>query len=262
MDILVCIKQVPDTTDVKMDPASNTLVRDGLPNIVNPFDKHALEAAVQLKEAHGGTVTALCMGPDQAKKALKECISVGATKAVLISDPAFAGSDTYTTSYILANAIKKLGNFDLIICGKQAIDSETAQVGPALAQQLGIAQLTYAAKIQVDGGKVVVNRETDDGYEVVEAQLPALCTVTKTINEPRFASVKGKMEANKAKIDVLTPADLPGIDPAKLGLKGSLAKVTKTFVPAKKESGVMIKEATGQDAARKLVEKLVEATLI
>ncbi|MHB8073083.1 electron transfer flavoprotein subunit beta/FixA family protein [Desulfosporosinus fructosivorans] len=262
MDILVCVKQVPDTAEIKIDPVTNTLIRAGVPSIVNPFDKNALEAAVQLKEAHGGTVTVISMGPLQAKEALKECISVGADKAVLISDSLFGGSDTFATSYILATAIKKLGKFDLILCGKQAIDGDTAQVGPAIAEHLGMAQLTYAAKIQVDGNRIVINRETDEGYEVIEANLSVVCTVVKSINQPRFATIKSKMAANKAKIDVLTAADLSDIDPTKIGLKGSPTRVKKTFVPPKREPGMRIKEETGKDSALKLVEKLVEAKLI
>jgi len=262
MDILVCVKQVPDTSEIKMDPVTNTLIRAGVPSIVNPFDKNALEAAVQLKEAHGGTVTVISMGPEQAKAALKECISVGADKAVLISDRMFGGSDTFATSYILATAIKKLGKFDLILCGKQAIDGDTAQVGPAIAEHLGMAQMTYAAKIQVDGNKIVINRETDEGYEVMEGTLPVVCTVVKSINVPRFATIKSKMASNKARIDVLTAGDLSDIDPTKIGLKGSPTRVKKTFVPPRRKSGIQIKEETGKDSALKLVEKLVESKLI
>lgn len=262
MDILVCVKQVPDTAEIKIDPVTNTLVRAGVPSIVNPFDKNALEAAVQLKEAHGGTVTVITMGPEQAKDALKECVSVGADKAVLITDRAFGGSDTYATSYILSQAIKKLGNFDLIICGKQAIDGDTAQVGPAIAEHLGMPLLTYAAKIEVKDNKVCINRETDEGYDIVEANLPAVCTVVKSINEPRFPTIKSKMSANKAKIEVLTAAELSDIDSSKIGLKGSPTRVKKTFVPAKREAGTRIKEATGKDAALKLVGMLVEAKLV
>lgn len=262
MDILVCVKQVPDTAEIKIDPVTNNLIRAGVPSIVNPFDKNALEAAVQLKEAHGGTVTVLTMGPEQAKDALKECVSVGADKAVLVSDRAFGGSDTYATSYILSQAIKKLGNFDLILCGKQAIDGDTAQTGPAIAEHLGVAQLTYAAKIQVDGNKITIDRETDEGYEVIEANLPVVCTVVKSINEPRLATIKSKMAANKAQIEVLTAAELTDIDATRIGIKGSPTRVKKTFVPAKREAGQKIKEETGRDTALKLIEKLVEAKVV
>lgn len=262
MDILVCVKQVPDTAEIKIDPVTNTLIRAGVPSIVNPFDKNALEAAVKLKEAHGGTVTVITMGPEQAKDALKECVSVGADKAVLVTDRAFGGSDTYATSYILSQAIKKLGKFDMIICGKQAIDGDTAQVGPAIAEHLGMPLLTYAAKIEVKDNKVCINRETDEGYDIVEANLPALCTVVKSINEPRFPTIKSKMAANKATIEVITAADIADLDATKIGLKGSPTRVKKSFVPAKREAGTRIKEETGRDTALKLVGMLVEAKLV
>ncbi len=174
MEIVVCIKQVPDTTEVKIDPATNTLVRKGVPSIVNPFDKNAVEAALQLREKHGGRVTVISIGPPQAKAALKECIAMGADTAILISDRAFGGADTLATSYTLAAAIKKLEVCDMIICGKQAIDGDTAQVGLEMAEHLGIAQITYAARIEVEGNNVRVERETEEGYEIIEVKLPLL----------------------------------------------------------------------------------------
>lgn len=262
MDILVCIKQVPDTAEIKIDPVTNTLIRAGVPSIVNPFDKNALEAAVQLKEAHGGSVTVISMGPPQAKVALKECLSVGADKAVLISDRLFGGSDTFATSYILASAIKKLGKFDLILCGKQAIDGDTGQIGPEIAEHLGITQVTFAAKIEVKDDTVIVNREHDEGYEVIEAKFPVVCTVVKSINEPRYASIKSKMKSNRAVIDELTVADLPELDKTKIGLKGSPTRVKKSFTPPRKESGIRIQEETGRESAVKLYEILLAANLI
>ncbi|MCB2361375.1 electron transfer flavoprotein subunit beta/FixA family protein [Clostridium estertheticum] len=262
MDILVCIKQVPDTAEIKIDPVTNTLIRAGVPSIVNPFDKNALEAAVQLKEAHGGSVTVISMGPPQAKVALKECLSVGADKAVLISDRLFGGSDTFATSYILASAIKKLGNFDLILCGKQAIDGDTGQIGPEIAEHLGITQVTFAAKIEVKDDTVIVNREHDQGYEVIETKFPVVCTVVKSINEPRYASIKSKMKSNRAVIDELTVADLPELDQTKIGLKGSPTRVKKSFTPPRKESGIRIQEETGRESAVKLYEILLAANLI
>lgn len=262
MDMLVCVKQVLDMSEMKIDPTTNTLITDGAPKIVNPLDLNALEAAVQLKETLGGSVTVISMGSEEAKSALKECISVGADRAVLVSDKAFEGSDTLAKSYILAAAIKKLGKFDLIICGKQTIDSGSGQVGPQIAEYLGIPQLTYVSKIEVKGDTIVVNREHDEGYEVIEAKLPVLCTVVKSINEPRYATIKSKMAANKAKIDVLTAADLPEIDTAKIGLEGSPTKIIKTYAPPKRSAGVRIKEETGRESALKLVEMLVEAKII
>jgi len=262
MDILVCIKQVPDTAEIKIDPVTNTLIRAGVPSIVNPFDKNALEAAVQLKEAQGGSVTVISMGPPQAKVALKECLSVGADKAVLISDRLFGGSDTFATSYILASAIKKLGKFDLILCGKQAIDGDTGQIGPEIAEHLGITQVTFVAKIEVKDDAIIVNREHDEGYEVIEAKFPVVCTVVKSINEPRYASIKSKMKANKAVIEELTVADLPELDQTKIGLKGSPTRVKKSFTPPRKESGIRIQEETGRESAVKLFDILIAANLI
>ncbi len=263
MDMLVCIKQVPDTEEIKkIDSTTNTLIRKFVPSIVSPYDKNALEAAVQLKEAQGGSVTVLSMGPEQAKDALKECISVGADRAVLITSSAFGGSDTLATSSILASAIKKLGNFDLILCGKQAIDGDTGHVGPEIAERLGLAQVTYVAKIEVNGNTILVNKEHDEGYEVIEAKLPVVCTVVKSINEPRYATIKSKMAANKAKIEILDETDLPDIDTDKVGLNGSPTRVLKTFAPPKRESGLRIKEETAGDSALKLVQKLVEAKLV
>lgn len=259
MEILVCIKQVPDTEELKIDAATGT-IKDGVPTVVSPYDKNALEAAVQLKEAVGGTVTAISMGSDKVKAALKECVSVGADKAVLVSDAAFEGSDSLSTSAVLAAAIKKLGPFDLIICGNQATDTDAGQVGTQIAEQLDMAQATYVAKIEATGGAVVVNRETDEGMEVVEVKLPAVCTVVDSINEPRLATIKTKMAANKAQIDVLSAADL-GIDPTKVGA-GSPTKVIKTFAPPKREAGIKIQEATGSDSALTLVGKLVAAKLV
>lgn len=262
MDILVCIKQVPDTAEIKIDPVTNTLIRAGVPSIVNPFDKNALEAAVQIKEAHGGSVTVISMGPPQAKVALKECLSVGADKAVLISDRLFGGSDTFATSYILASAIKKLGKFDLILCGKQAIDGDTGQIGPEIAEHLGITQVTFVANIEVKDDTIIVNREHDEGYEVIEAKLPVVCTVVKSINEPRYASIKSKMKANRSVIEELTVADLPELDQSKIGLKGSPTRVKKSFTPPRKESGIRIQEETGRESAVKLFEILIAANLI
>lgn len=261
MEIAVCVKQVPDTTEVKIDPETNTLVRQGVPSIVNPFDKNALEAALQLKEKHGGTVTVISMGPPQAKDALKECLAMGADKAVLVSDRAFAGADTLATSYTLAAAVKKLGPFDIIICGKQAIDGDTAQVGPEMAENLGIAQVTYVAKIEVVDNKIRVEREHEDGYEVIEVSMPVLLTVVKSINEPRYPTVRGTMKANRAQIPVLLAKDLD-VKEERLGLKGSPTQVRRIFTPKQRTQGVMIKKDTAREAVTELMEKLAEAKII
>lgn len=262
MNILVCVKQVPDTTEIKIDPVTNTLIRAGVPSIVNPFDAYALELAVRLKEKHGGTITVLSMGPEQAKAALKECLSVGADKAYLLSDRAFGGSDTLATSYVLSNGIKKLGDFDIIFCGKQAIDGDTAQVGPEIAEHLNLAQVTYAADIDYVDGKFHVKRETEGGYEIIEVQSPCLVTVIKTEFEPRYPTIRSKMAANKAVIETITASDLEGIDLSRVGLKGSPTKVKKTFTPSVKTSGTKIQDVTADEAVKGLVEFFTSSKLI
>lgn len=261
MEFVVCIKQVPDTTEVKIDPVTNTLIRQGVPSIVNPFDKNALEAALQLKEKHGGKVTVISMGPPQAKDALKECLAMGADAAFLISDRAFGGADTLATSYTLAAAIKKLGQYDVILCGKQAIDGDTAQVGPEIAEHLDIVQVTYAAKIDIDGEKVRVEREHEDGYEVIEVKTPVLITTVKSINDPRYPTVRGTMKANRAEIPVLTMNDLD-VKEQKLGLKGSPTQVRKIFTPKQRVQGVLIQKDTAREAVAELIQKLAEAKVV
>lgn len=262
MRIIVCIKQVPDTSEIKIDPVTNTLIRAGVPSIVNPFDKNALEAALQLRELHGGTVTVVSMGPPAAKEALKECIAMGADDAVLLTDRAFGGSDTYATSYILAYAIRHLEPYDLIICGKQAIDGDTGQTGASMSEHLGIPQLTYAVKIEAEDGLVRVHREVEEGVMVLETKMPALCTVGKDINEPRSATMKGKLRANKAQIREVTAADLPGMDPEKRGLKGSPTRVKKTFTPSLKKSGLIVDGGDAAFAVARLIAELEKKELL
>ncbi len=261
MEIIVCIKQVPDSASVKIDPETNTLMRQGVPAIVNPFDMHALEAALQLKEIHGGTITVVTMGPPQATEALRECVALGADKGVLVSDRAFGGSDTLATSYTLASAVRKLGKYDLIICGMQAIDGDTAQVGPSMAEQLEIAQLTFVSKVEINGDTVTVQREQDECYEVVEAKLPLLMTVVRSINDPRFPNVKGIMKAKKAKFDEFGLADLD-VDETRLGLKGSPTKVSKIFSPPKRSDTVVIKKDTAKEAVAELITRLKDAKIV
>lgn len=231
MNIIVCIKQVPDAKDVRLDPVTNTLAREGVQSIMNPYDQHALEEAVRLAEAHGGEVTVITMGPPQAEEVLRQAISCGADQAVLVSDRAFAGADTWATAYTLEKTIKTLGAFDLILCGKQAIDGDTAQVGPGLAMRLDIPCIACVQKVrEVAGKKITVERMMDDGYDLVETEFPALLTVVKDINEPRVPSLKGKMKAKKAEIKRLTAAAI-GADPACIGLPGSPTQVMKVFPP-------------------------------
>lgn len=268
MNIMVCIKQVPDTTEIKIDPVKHTLIREGVPSIVNPFDACALELAVRLKEKEGGKVIVISMGPSQAKNALKECLSVGADQAYLVTDRVFGGSDTLATSYILSRAIKavetKTGEkMDLIFCGKQAIDGDTAQVGPEIAEHMDLPHVTLATGIEMIGGKAQVLRDTDEGHEVIEVCLPALITVTKTPFDPRYPSIKSKMAANRAVIEEITNNDPDMIcDPVRIGLNGSPTKVKKTFTPDQSKNGMIISGETGEEAAVKLVAMLNEAKII
>ena len=266
MNMLVCVKQVPDTTEIKIDPVTHTRIRAGVPSIVNTFDSYALEVAVRLKEKEGGKVTVISMGPEQAKTALKECLSVGADEAILLSDRAFGGSDTLATSYVLATAIKALEKkkgeaFDIIFCGKQAIDGDTAQVGPEIAEHLGYPQITYAADVTMEDGVLKAKRESDMGYDIMTTTLPAVITVVKTAFEPRYPTIRSKMAANKVEIPTMTAADIE-IDPNKCGLKGSPTKVKKTFTPVKSKNGIKIQEETSEAAVAKLIAYLADAKLI
>ncbi len=231
MNILVCIKQVPDAKDVRLDPDTNTLAREGVESIMNPFDRHALEEAVRLKEEYGGEVTTLSMGPPQAESVLRESVSCGADNGVLVSDRAFAGADTWATSYTLGKAVETLGLFDLILCGKQAIDGDTAQVGPGLASRMKIPYVTCVQKIRsVGDSKICVERMMDDGYDVVQLPIPALLTVVKDINEPRVPSLKGKMKAKKMAVKTLNAKEI-GAEDTFIGLAGSPTRVVKVFTP-------------------------------
>ena len=262
MEIVVCIKQVPDTTEVKIDPVTNTLIRQGVPSIVNPFDKNALEAALQLKDKYGANVTVISMGPPQAKTALKECLSMGADKAVLISDRAFGGADTLATSNALAASIRKIGNVDMVFCGKQAIDGDTAQVGPETAEHVGSAQGTCVSRRDIKGDTATVDREGEDGYEVIEVKLPVLISVIKAAAfEPRFPTVKGKMKANRAEIAVWSAADVKA-DEKKIGLAGSPTRVSKIFSPPRRVQGIIINEPTAKENVTVLLDKLAEAKIV
>jgi len=255
MKIIVCIKQVPDAKDVRLDPETNTLAREGVQSIMNPYDQHAVEEAVSLKEQLGGEVTVLSMGPPQAEEVLKQAVSCGADNAVLISDRAFAGADTWATSYTLAKAVQKIGDFDLILCGKQAIDGDTAQVGPGLAIQLDIPFVTCIQKIrEANDTELVMERMMDDGYDVLAANYPVLLTVVKDINQPRVPSLKGKMKAKKVKIQVLSAEDV-GADSTKIGLAGSPTQVVDVFPPPPRGERCLL-TGTIDEQVEQLVKKL------
>ena len=245
MKVIVCIKQVPDTTNVRINPETNTLVREGVQSIINPFDCYALEEGIRIREKHGGTVTVLTMGPPQAAEALREAISLGADEAVLVSDRAFAGADTLATAYTLAASIRKLEGADIILMGRQAIDGDTGQVGPGVAENLGISHITDIRKIEeIAGSRIVVERLLEEGYARLATSLPVVLTVVKEINEPRLPSLKGKLAAKKKEIPVLKAAELEA-DPERFGLVGSPTQVMKIFTPPKPSGG---KKFTGEPA--------------
>ncbi|MDD2235614.1 MAG: electron transfer flavoprotein subunit beta/FixA family protein [Kiritimatiellae bacterium] len=262
MHIVVCIKQVPDTSDVKINPETNTLIREGVVSIINPFDENAVEAALVLKEKLGAKVTVMTMGPPQAESALRETIALGVDDVVLLSDRAFAGSDTWATSYALGKGIAHLEERpDLILFGKQAIDGDTAQVGPGVAEFLNLPIITYVRKVEVEGQLAKVERVFEDGYERMEAELPLVLTVLKEMNVPRMASLRGRMKAKKAEIKKWTAAEI-GADPENTGLAGSPTKVVKIFSPPKKVGGIKIEGTAALDAARTVVGKLKEQKVI
>ncbi|GAB4485508.1 MAG: electron transfer flavoprotein subunit beta/FixA family protein [Thermodesulfovibrionales bacterium] len=260
MKIVVCIKQVPDTAEVRINPETNTLIRDGVPTIINPYDLHAIEAGLQIREKAGGTVTVITMGPPQAETALRESIAMGADEAVLLSDRAFAGSDTWATAFALAKAIGILGA-DIIICGKQAIDGDTAQVGPEVAEFLDIPHVSYVRKIdEVTEQSIRVQRLMDDGSDVVESSYPMLFTVVKELNTPRVQSLKGKIAAKKAAIRTMTAADLKA-DEKDLGLKGSPTQVRNIFAPEAKKDRTML-SGTPEEQVDAVVKELVRLQCI
>jgi electron transfer flavoprotein beta subunit len=267
MNIIVCIKQVPETTEVKINPETNTLIREGVPSIVNPFDENAVEAALKIREKHGGKVTVITMGPPQAAEALKNTIAMGVDEVLLVSDRAFAGSDTWATSYTLAQTIKKIGSYDLIICGKQAIDGDTAQVGPGIAEWLKIPQVTFAVKIELESlpaggqkGKARVERLLEEVNELVETPLPAVITVVKQINEPRMPSLKGMMKAKKAEIKTIKAEDIAA-DPKNLGLNGSPTQVMRIFTPPPKGGGEIM-SGEPVEIVDKIISKIKERKVI
>jgi electron transfer flavoprotein beta subunit len=253
-NIIVCIKQVPDTDKVKINPETNTLIREGVPSIINPFDENAIEAALQLKEKHAARVIVISMGPPQVEEALKQAIAMGADEAILISDRAFAGADTWATSYTISQAIKQIGDFDLILCGKQAIDGDTAQVGPGIAEFLDIPQITFAKNIVYENNVLKVHRVIEDGYELIETSTPVMVTVTKEMNEPRYPSLKGKMRAKSAVIEKMGMDSLK-LDENKIGLTGSPTKVVKIFTPPVK-GNTEIFTGEPEEAAKKLADKI------
>lgn len=237
MNIIVCIKQVPDTTEIRIDPETNTLIREGVESIINPFDLYAIEEAIRLKEQFGGKVTAISMGPPQVESALRESIAIGIDDIILLTDRKFAGADTWATSITLAKAIEKLGGYDVILFGQQAIDGDTAQVGPEVAAHLRIPQTGFVKKIEaVKDDRIVLQRLMEDGYDRIDMPIPAALTVVKEINEPRLPSLRGKRNAKKAELIIWTADDL-GLDEKNIGLNGSPTQVIKIFTPDLQKEG-------------------------
>jgi len=261
LHFVCCIKQVPDTTQVKIDPETNTLVRAGVESICNPYDLVAVEAAVQLSEKYGGKVTVITMGPPQAESALRECLATGATEAVLLSDRAFAGADTLATSYTLAQAILRLAQtepVDLVLCGKQAIDGDTAQTGPGVATRLGYTQLTYVSQvISLDQAKrlVTVRRETEGGSEVIEAKLPALLTAELNLAVPRYASLPEMVRSLRQTVATWGVAEIGG-SAEQYGLKGSPTWVKQIFSPPVRKGGKVIEAADAKTAMTELLTSI------
>jgi len=261
MHIIVCIKQVPDVTEVSWDPETGSLIRKGIPSIINPNDKNAIESALQLKERYGGEVTALSMGPSQVEEALREALGMGIDKAIQLTAKEFAGSDTWATAYTLGLAVKKIGPYDLIICGKEAVDGMTAQVGPQIAEYLGIPQLTYAMHMEVLDSKVRVKQKLGDLYRLLEAPMPALITVEREAYQPRVAPMDTILEAYGKEIPVWKPDDLNG-EMEHFGLKGSPTKLRKVYTPKLVRGNVEMLEGAPGDIARKFVGKLKEKYII
>ncbi len=262
MKIVVCIKQVPDTAEVKLDPKTNTLIREGVPSIINHDDRAGLEAALRLREQAGGTVTALCMGPPQADAALREALAMGADEAILLSAREFGGSDTYATAAILAAALRKTG-FDLVITGRQAIDGDTAQVGPQIAEQLDVPQVSYVEQLRLEGAYVVARRQFEDRAHILKVALPCLVTVLSELNEPRYMTVAGTVRAYEQPVTVWGFEELKdGLDPASIGLKGSPTNVFQSFGKQLRAPGVVLRDLTADQAVEAILHKLIERHII
>jgi len=261
MHFIVCIKQVPNTTNVQIDQKTGTLKREGVESIINPFDEYAIEEAIRLKERFGGKTTVVTMGPPQAETALREAIGRGIDAGVLVTDKAFAGADTWATAYTLSSAIKALGDYDLIICGKQATDGDTAQVGPGIAEMLDIPHVAYVKKIEdMNNGCIKVERMMEDGYDIIEMPLPSLISVVKEINTPRLPSLRGMMNAKKCVIPRWTAKDI-NAETGNIGLTGYPTQVMKIFSPPSRAGGEIIK-GSPEEIAETLVAKLKTTQLI
>ena len=265
MHIVVCIKQVPDSAQIRVHPVTNTIMRQGVPAIVNPYDLFALEEALRLKDRLGGRVTVLCMGPPQAEEALRKCVSFGATDAILVTDRAFAGADTLATSYALAAAIRRIGQeqaVDLVLTGKQTIDGDTAQVGPGVAKRLGINLLTYVSRIvevDLDGRSLTVERRAEGGVQLLRTTLPSLVTMLEGTNEMRFAGMDDMLRAGRLPVRKWSKDDAGIEDLSKIGLKGSPTVVSKVFGPTPRAQLAdlqVVADSSVQDVTLNLLQKI------
>lgn len=257
LQMLVCVKQVPDVDQMKMDPETGTLIRAGVPAILNPLDANALSAALSVKEAWGGEITLITMGPPNAEAVLRECLAVGADRAILVTDRAFGNADTLATSYSIASAAKQYGKYDLIFCGKETLDGATGQMGAQLAERFDSAQVTSARLIkEVDEERqsLIVERELETGVETLEVKMPCLFTMEKTNYPARIPNLKGKMRAKKVEIVTVTANDIPGLDRARIGDPGSPTKVPRMFPPVLPEPGMIIDEGSVEANVSKLFE--------
>lgn len=260
MNIIVCIKQVPDTTEIKIDPVTGTMIREGVPSIMNPDDKGGLEVALRLKDQYGAHITVITMGPMQADAILREALAMGVDRAILLTDRKFAGADTLATSHALAGALRTL-DYDLIIAGRQAIDGDTAQVGPQIAEHLQLPQVSYLADLQYDGKKLfTIKKETEEGYQILEVEAPCLVTVLASANKARYMTVSGIMDAFDKEVEIWS-ADKIDVDEAKLGLKGSPTKVKKAFTKGSKGAGEVF-EVDAEEAVGIIISKLKEKFVI
>lgn len=262
MRIIVCVKQVPDTKEVQIDPITGTLIRTGVPSIMNPDDKNALEEALRIKEQQQNVeVVVFSMGPPQAETVLREAYAMGADQCILLTDRAFAGSDTWATSKIISSALKKIGKYDIIFCGRQAIDGDTAQVGPQIAEFLNIPQITYVEKVELKGDKVIAHRAVEDGYYEIEAKMPVLLTAIKELNKPRYPSVTGIYDAYREKKIIVWGLNDIDVDRASIGLKGSPTRVKKTFPHAVEFHGEMLK-GSETEMVNNLIVRLKERQIL
>lgn len=265
MKIIVCAKQVPDTTEVRLDPKTNTLIREGVPSIINPDDKAAIEMALRIKDEHPDTkVTVLSMGPPQAEDALREALAMGADEAILLTDRAFGGADTWATSQTIAAGLKTVGDYDLILAGRQAIDGDTAQVGPQIAEHLGLPQVSYAEDLKViDEGTLHVKRQFEDRYHIIEVKTPCVITALAELAAPRYMTVGGVYDAYDKDVTVWHLDDVKdNVDLANLGLKGSPTKVKKSEAKQGKGAGIVLKDLSPDEAAKAIISKLEEKYLI